>query len=117
MESWFSTLRGLKEVKTTNRRSTMATRNGGPACPKVERLEDLMDFITSLKTSPPGIDKDELQEVVEALDYLHTSLSNRKSYHQKRQAEQKALMETAKKMLSKDELDAITKQAERMING
>jgi cytochrome c553 len=108
----------------------MATRNGGPACPKVERLEELMEFVTELKhggnheqchTDPDGGVQQKfepvLQEIVEALDYLHTSLSNRKSYHQKRQAEQKLFMETAKKLLSEDELKAITQQAERMING
>jgi len=100
----------------------MATRNGGPACPKVERLEELMEFLTDKKhdviqDEPGGIDKDIYQECVEALDYLHTSLSNRKSYHQKRQAEQKLFMETAKKLLSPDELEAIKKQAEREING
>ena len=96
----------------------MARSNGGPACPKVERLEELMELVTDLKSDNFTPERnEEIQEVVEALDWLHTSLSNRKSYHQKRQAEQKALMETAKKLLSKDELDAITKQAERMING
>ena len=108
----------------------MATRNGGPACPKVERLEELMEWVITLKTGPGntfidfGEDEDEekkfndtVQETLEALDWLHTSLSNRKSYHQKRQAEQKLFMETAKKLFSKDELEAIAKQAERMING
>ena len=96
----------------------MARSNGGPACPKVERLEELMELVTDLKSDNFTPERnEEIQEVVEALDWLHTSLTNRKSYHQKRQAEQKALMETAKKLLSKDELDAITKQAERMING
>jgi len=101
----------------------MAIRNGGPACPKVERLEELMEYITSLKTdSPPSNQEetdhnDKMQETVEALDWLHTSLSNRKSYHQIRQAKQKLFMETAKKLLSADELEAIKKQAEREING
>lgn len=106
----------------------MATRNGGPACPKVERLEELMDYLSNVKQDTrDGEDEDSLQlrtnfnntiqECIEALDYLHTSLSNRKSYHQKRQAEQKLLMEQAKKLFSKDELDEIAKQAERMING
>ena len=105
----------------------MATRNGGPACPKVERLEELMEALTLEKDhsgsmphtcSLSTLQRNELlQEIVEALDWLHTSLSNRKSYHQKRQAEQKLFMETARKLLSKDELEAITKQAEREING
>jgi hypothetical protein len=106
----------------------MATRNGGPACPKVERLEELMDYLSNVKQDTrDGEDEtlalqrtdfnDTIQECIEALDYLHTSLTNRKSYHQKRQAEQKLFMETARKLLSKDELEAITKQAEREING
>ena len=108
----------------------MATRNGGPACPKVERLEELMEWLAALQgayrneETPSEEDvkarknfDETVQECVEALDYLHTSLSNRKSYHQKRQAEQKLFMETARKLLSKDELEAITKQAEREING
>jgi len=102
----------------------MATRNGGPACPKVERLEELMGALTELKHPNPNEgdilnlrQNEMLQECVEALDWLHTSLSNRKSYHQKRQAEQKLFMETAKKLLSADELEAIKKQAEREING
>jgi hypothetical protein len=106
----------------------MATRNGGPACPKVERLEELMDYLTTVKQETrDGEDEtsaeirtdfnNTIQECIEALDYLHTSLSNRKSYHQKRQAEQKLFMETAKKLLTPDELEAIKKQAEREING
>jgi len=105
----------------------MATRNGGPACPKVERLEELMQFVTEQKdntayhsdeaTMKSHYRNEQLQEVVEALDWLHTSLSNRKSYHQKRQAEQRLFMETAKKLLSADELEAIRKQAEEQING
>jgi len=97
----------------------MARSNGGPACPKVERLEELMEFLTEIKGNVPSslIKDEQLQECVEALDYLHTSLSNRKSYHQKRQAEQKLFMETAKKLLTPDELEAIKKQAEREING
>jgi hypothetical protein len=110
----------------------MATRNGGPACPKVDRLEELMDWLTYQKKPEGDIQRvrtdgqaepierelnNNLQECIEALDYLHTSLSNRKSYHQKRQAEQKLFMETAKNLLSPDELNAIKKQAEREING
>jgi hypothetical protein len=75
-----------------------------------------MEFLTNLKFRGDP-DKETLQEVVEALDWLHTSLSNRKSYHQKRQAEQRLFMETAKKLLSADELEAIKKQAEEQING
>jgi hypothetical protein len=100
----------------------MASRNGGPTCPKVEQLEELMEYVTSLKTdSPPSNQEesdhnDKMQETVEALDWLHTMLSNRKMYHAKRQAEQKIFMQTAKKFLGEDEIKAIQEQAERMIN-
>ena len=98
----------------------MATRNGGPTCPKVERLEELMERIADIRAAVENGDDNfgtELDEITSALDWLHTSLSNRKSYHQKRQAEQKLFMETAKKLLSADELEEIRKQAERQING
>jgi len=115
----------------------MAGKNGnnGPKCPSTDRLEELMDFLTHQKNTQRGSDTDlespslmpheevaitqrneTLQEIVEALDWLHTMLSNRKSYHQKRQAESKIFMELARKTLSQDEIDAIKKQAERMIN-
>lgn len=99
----------------------MANKNGGPACPKVERLEELMEYVTSLKTDSPPANQEEsdhndkMQETVEALDWLHTMLSNRKTYHKTRQQAQKLFMETAKKVLGEDEIKAIQQQAERMV--
>lgn len=106
----------------------MATRNnGGPPCPKVERLEELMEFLTELKRdalNDPDLHElkdeilaqnDTLQECVEVLDWLHTMLSNRQTYHKVRNAKQKIFMEAATKILGEDEIKAIQQQAEREV--
>lgn len=100
----------------------MAKNDGGPACPKVDRLEELMDYATAQKLEPPDVEADVdhnniLQEIVEALDWLHTMLSNRKTYHKKRQLIQNARLDVAKKLLSADELKQIDADVLKQLGG
>lgn len=100
------------------------TKNGGPPCPKVERLEELMEFLTEEKDSEhfgvteQGLGQAEkrnaqLQEVVEALDWLHTSLSNRKVYQKKQQIKKKVWLGLAKQLLSPEEQKQVNEQTEK----
>lgn len=94
----------------------MARNNGGPECPKVDRLEELIDLVTSCKSgigqeSPITLDDATLQEIVEALDWTHTMLSNRKVYQKKQQITKKIYFKMAKELLSLDEQAEIKAQA------
>lgn len=92
------------------------TKNGGPPCPKIERLEELMDIVTKWKDIDEHQDWQELvQEVVEALDWTHTMLANRKTYQKKQQITKKVTFEIAKKMLGEDEMAAIQREATRRL--
>lgn len=90
-------------------------KNGGPKAPKVERLSELIDRVTSMKVSihdPGGEETNNfLQEIVDALDWTATMLENRKGYQQKQQSKRKVLEAWAKQNLSPDELAEIDRQA------
>lgn len=102
------------------------TANGGPATPKLKRLEELLEFLTNQKLDnnlPParGMAKDEvdehndiLQECVEALDWTHTMLSNRKFYMKRQQLKKKITLNLAKEALSRADLTHIEKQAQEL---
>ena len=105
----------------------MANKNGGPTCPKTDRLEELIDFMTDEKMSLEGVTDIEerdrrlgfnetAQEVIEALDWLHTMLSNRKTYQKRQQHERKLVYETAKKVLSPEEFNQIRRLAEERMS-
>lgn len=103
------------------------TKHGGPPCPQLERLEELMELVTTYKRDPeePDLDytersirvarNEELQEVVEALDWLHTSLSNRKTYQKKQQIKKKVYLKLAREVLSKQELEQVEKDVEKQL--
>ena len=86
-------------------------KNGGPPCPKVERLEELMEFLTSQKVQDPTGGEvnfnSALQECVEALDWTHTMLSNRKHYQKRAQITKKISLQVARSILGKGEMDEI----------
>lgn len=93
----------------------------GPPCPKVGRLEELIDLLTAQKSARRADDgqlsqseletitqRDAvLQETIEALDWLHTSLSNRATYHKKQQVRRKFLMRAAEQLLGPDEMKQV----------
>lgn len=105
----------------------MATNNnGGPKAPKPERLEELIDFISNEKDgehfgpSEQGLklsaERDTmLQEVVEALDWTHTMLSNRKVYQKKQQIKKKVWLETAKTLLSEAEKRQLDNETQKRL--
>lgn len=106
------------------------TKHGGPPCPQLERLEELMEFLTEQKYEPgdeyntfrvngelvPAEKYNEtLQEAITALDWLHTSLSNRKTYQKKQQIKKKVYLQLAKEILSTEELKQVEKQVEEQL--
>lgn len=106
----------------------MNGRSNGPKAPKVERLEELIDYLTSVKQDGREGDQDvsveirtkfnnTIQEVIEALDWTHTMLSNRAGYQKKQQTKRKILEQWAKENLSADELLELDRQAEVKANG
>lgn len=115
-------------MSTTN---TNITRNGGPPCPKVDRLEELMEWLTEevvvVKNLPPGQQADAsivkaakerndlIHEVITALDWTHTMLSNRKVHQKHAQLLRKAKTEIAMSMLSPDELKKIDEDVKRQL--
>lgn len=93
-------------------------RRGGPPCPKVERLEELMDLIPNIRKAVENGDDDfgsVLDEITSALDWTHTMLSNRATYQKKNQIKKAAFQRVAKQMLSPDELAAIDEQVNKKL--
>jgi hypothetical protein len=88
------------------------TNSGGPPCPKPERLEELIDFLTGLKEPGTG---EFLQEVVEALDWLHTHLSNRRTYHKLHQRQQKIAAQMLRERFPEDMKD-VRRAAENQLS-
>lgn len=101
-------------------------QNNGPRAPKPERLEELIDLITGWKfqhanpgETPTQEDKchdQQLDEIVEALDWTHTMLTNRRGHQLKQQMKKKGYETWAKTNLSPDELAEIDRQAEENAN-
>lgn len=91
-------------------------KNGGPPCPQLERLEEMMEYITNYKNMDDDkTHQDFCQEIVEALDWLHTSLSNRKTYQKKQQIKKKVYLQLARQVLSAEELKQVDKDVEKQL--
>jgi|SRR6185312_4992599 len=87
----------------------MSTRNGsGPSCPKPQRLRELID-----KVCESDLDASFEHDLVDALDWLATSLENRNLYHKKQQLKRKAIISLAKERGLLDEANALTESMYR----
>jgi hypothetical protein len=85
----------------------MIRANGGPTCPKPERLRELIEVVgecSELKA------KDEV-DLIDALDWLATSLSNRSLYHKRQQIKTKIMKEKMVELGLGPEIDKLSKDA------
>lgn len=97
-------------------------QNGGPATPKAKRLEELIELLTNMKTAEPdprrpheAIDNGVLQEAIEALDWTHTMLENRRFYMKRQQLKKKISYKLACEALQEHELKVIQEQANQIV--
>ena len=80
--------------------------NGGPSCPKPQRLRELIDLVGNSEI-PERLE----HELIDALDWLATSLENRSLYHKKQQMKKKIVFALAKEHGLYAEADALTNDA------
>lgn len=81
----------------------MSTTNGNGKVPST--LSELKKLIDS-------VDDGTNDATFQWLSYTYDQLTARKLYHKKQQIKRKIMIQTASELLSRDELDAVDKQAE-----
>lgn len=93
------------------------TNNGGPPCPKPQRLRDLIEFIGNeiepMEESEHVSGKifaDACLDLIDALDWLATSLENRSLYHKKQQLKNKNLRALAKEYGLDGQAEVMTRE-------
>lgn len=68
--------------------------------------------LSELRKLIDSVDDGTNDQTFQWLMYVYDSLTARKLYHKKQQVKRKILFQTATQMLSRDELDAVDRQAE-----
>jgi hypothetical protein len=82
----------------------MRDTNGGPLCPKPTRLRELAQAIEDDR----NLNAKENADLLDALDWLATSLENRSLYHKKQQIKNKVLRSLAAEYGLTDQANVIT---------
>jgi uncharacterized protein YihD (DUF1040 family) len=83
-----------------------------PKCPKISRLIQLKELVKEFETHED--DKAGLvvwQDLFDALDWLHTMLTNRTTYHKKRNLKTKILFELAREQGLDTQVNKLTESA------
>lgn len=91
------------------------SQNGGPPCPKPQRLRDLIEFIgeeiepiEESEHTSGRVFADACHDLIDALDWLATMLENRSLYHKKQQIKNKVLRSLAREYGLDDQANVIT---------
>lgn len=93
------------------------SQNGGPPCPKPARLRNLIEFVgNEVESISPGhisekVWHDCCRDLIDALDWLATSLENRSLYHKKQQLKNKHLRALAIEYGLDDQANVMTRDA------
>lgn len=88
----------------------MPKTNGGPPCPKPERVRELIEIIGESELVDQNVIKLEVEhDLIDALDWLATMLENRSLYHKKQQIKNKVIRNLAKEYGLEGQADVITK--------
>lgn len=94
----------------------MRSQNGGPPCPKPQRLRDLIEFVgNEVESISPGHISEKVwdtccKDLIDALDWLATSLENRSLYHKKQQLKNKNLRALAKEYGLDGQAEVMTRE-------
>jgi hypothetical protein len=83
---------------------TMPRDNSGPPCPKPPRIRELIDLVGE-NVVLSAVDEHDL---IDALDWLATSLENRTLYHKRQQVKNKVLRQLAHEYGIDDQANVIT---------
>lgn len=96
----------------------MANTNSSSAklkAPKVERIEELIKLLESANDHETM--ELELADVIDVLSWTYNYLAGRQQYHKKHALFQKELVKAATKLLGKDEVEELSRQAAVNVGG
>jgi hypothetical protein len=95
---------------------TRTSQNGGPPCPRPQRVRELIDYFSNLEEVVIGDTKNKevsasFRDLTDALDWLATSLENRSLYHKKQSLKNKHLRALAKEYGLDDQANVMTRES------